>query len=327
MPVVRSAFHPPAFLRNGHVQTILPVLFRRPPSVAVETERLELPDGDFIDLDGMRAGHRKLVILTHGLEGCSRNSYIRGMAAEVQRAGWDALAWNFRGCGEELNRLPRFYHSGETADLGALIVHAAPHYEEIALIGFSLGGNVTLKYLGEAPPHASVVGGIGISVPVDLTASARKLDRERMNRIYLHRFLKTLIAKVEAKAMRFPEELDVAGARRIRSFQEFDDRYTAPLHGFRDAAHYWKESSARRYLEGITVPALLLNAQNDPFLAPECFPYKEAERSQWLTLEAPESGGHVGFQDLRHGLQPWSERRAVEFLANVIQPAAGTSAR
>lgn len=317
MPVVPSAFRPPAFLRNGHLQTILPVLFRRIPVVPTETERLELPDGDFLDLDWMRAGHRRLIILTHGLEGCSRNAYIRGMAAAVQRAGWDALAWNFRGCSGELNRLARFYHSGETTDLGALIAHAAATYPEIALIGFSLGGNVTLKYLGEAPPHPAIVGGIGISVPVDLTASARKLDRERSNRIYLQRFLKTLIAKVEAKATRFPEALNTEGARRIRSFQEFDDRYTAPLHGFRNAAHYWEESSARRYLDGISTPTLLLNAKNDPFLAPECFPFPEAERSAHFTLEAPDSGGHVGFQDLKHGLQPWSERRAVEFLQSL----------
>ncbi len=314
MPVASSSFHPPFYLTNGHVQTILPVLFRRPPALPSISERLELADGDFVDLDWMRAGNRRLVILTHGLEGCSRNGYIRGMAAAVQQAGWDAMAWNFRGCGEELNRLARFYHSGETKDLGALISHAAGQYQEIALVGFSLGGNVTLKYLGEASPHPAILGGVGISVPVDLASSARKLDRDRVNHIYLRRFLVSLVAKAEAKAAAFPADLDVIGARRIRSFQEFDDRYTAPLHGFRNAAHYWEESSARRYLDGITVPALLLNARNDPFLAPECFPFAEAERSALFTLEVPASGGHVGFLDLKNRLQPWSEVRVVEFL-------------
>jgi predicted alpha/beta-fold hydrolase len=151
-------------------------------------------------------------------------------------------------------------------------------------------------------------------VPVDLAASARMLDVRRANRIYLRRFIASLVAKVEAKARRFPEELDVAGARKIRTFEEFDGRYTAPLHGFRDARDYWERCSARQFLAGIKVPTLLLNARNDPFLAPECFPVAEAEGNRVLFLEAPESGGHVGFLDLAHGVQPWSERRVVEFL-------------
>jgi predicted alpha/beta-fold hydrolase len=176
---------------------------------------------------------------------------------------------------------------------------------------------VTLKYLGEKPPHPAVRAGIGISVPVDLGASARALDQRWSNRVYLKRFLVTLIAKIEAKATRFPEELDTAGLRRIRSFQEFDDRYTARLHGFKDADDYWTRSSARQFIGGITVPTLLLNAKNDPFLTPESFPYAEAEASAYVQFEAPESGGHVGFLDLRNGLERWSERRAVEFLRQV----------
>jgi predicted alpha/beta-fold hydrolase len=148
-----------------------------------------------------------------------------------------------------------------------------------------------------------------------ISRPAQVLSTRRLsNRIYLRRFLKTLVAKVEAKAMRFPEQLDAAGARAMRSFQEFDNRYTAPLHGFRDAADYWRQSSARQYLTGIKVPALLLNARNDPFLPSECFPFPEAEANPCLFLEAPCSGGHVGFLDFAAGLQPWSDRRIVEFL-------------
>jgi predicted alpha/beta-fold hydrolase len=314
MPIVSSAFRPPLLLRNGHVQTILGAVLRQGRAASFTRERLELADGDFLDLDWLRAGHPRLGILSHGLEGCSTNGYIRGLAATLQSAGWDALAWNFRGCGSEPNRLLRFYHSGETTDLGAVVQHAATTYPQIAVIGFSLGGNMTLKYLGEAPPHAAVVAGVAISAPVDLAASAGALDRRLSNRIYLRRFLKTLVAKVEAKAMRFPEQLDAAGARAMRSFQEFDNRYTAPLHGFRDAADYWRQSSARQYLTGINVPALLLNARNDPFLPSECFPFPEAEANPCLFLEAPCSGGHVGFLDFVGGLQPWSDRRVVEFL-------------
>ncbi|HWB58803.1 MAG TPA: alpha/beta hydrolase, partial [Chthoniobacteraceae bacterium] len=155
---------------------------------------------------------------------------------------------------------------------------------------------------------------VGISTPVDLAASAKALDQRRSNRIYQRRFLKTLIAKVEAKASRFPGEIDIAGIRSVRSFQEFDDRFTARLHGFRDAADYWKQSSARQYLPGIAVPALLLNARNDPFLTFESFPFPEAEKNASLFFEAPESGGHVGFIDLVRGMEPWSERRVVEFV-------------
>jgi predicted alpha/beta-fold hydrolase len=320
MPIVASRFQPPAFLSNGHIQTILPALLPRRLSIAFQHERFELDDGDFLDLDWARTGRDKLAILSHGLEGCSDDGYNRGMATALQAAGWDALAWNFRGCGKEMNRLPRLYHSGETGDLGAVIRLAATKYSRIALIGFSLGGNMTLKYLGEASPHPAVIGAVAISVPIDLAASALALDQRWSNRIYLQRFIKSLIAKVETKALRFPDQVDVTGSRTIRTFREFDDRYTAPIHGFLDAADYWKKSSARQFLDRITIPTLLLNARNDPFLAPECFPFEEAEQNPYLFFEAPESGGHMGFIDLAHGGDPWSEHRVVEFLATSFLP-------
>ena len=317
MPVLASKFRPPFFLRNGHVQTMLPALFPLKLPFVFKRERIELDDGDFLDLYWSRLGGespRPLVILSHGLEGSAGNGYIVGMAAACNAAGWDALAWDFRCCGIEPNRLLRFYHSGETSDLATVIARAAPQYSRIALVGFSLGGNITLKYMGEAPPHPAVAGAVGISVPVDLAASARALDTRWANRIYLRRFLKTLIAKVEAKAPLFPGQIDIAGIRSVRSFREFDDRFTARLHGFRDAEDYWKQSSAIGYLRGITLPTLLLNARNDPFLSPESFPFIEAESHPHLSLEAPQSGGHVGFIDLANGMEPWSEKRVMEFL-------------
>jgi predicted alpha/beta-fold hydrolase len=314
MPVISSEFRPPLFLRNGHVQTILPVLLPRRLDVVYERETLELTDGDFLELDWSRRGSDKLAVVTHGLEGGTDGGYVRGTVSAMNAAGWDALAWNFRGCGSGLNRLVRFYHSGDTGDLREVISHAVKQYDRIVLIGFSLGGNVTLKYLGEAPADAKVVAAAAISVPVDLTSSARSLDQRISNRVYLRRFLTSLVAKVEAKARHYPEELDVEGVRSIRSFQEFDDRYTAPIHGFRDAAEYWERASSRPFLPAIAIPTLLLSARNDPFLTPECFPFAEAEASSSLHLEAPESGGHVGFLDLKNGLQPWSERRVVAFL-------------
>lgn len=313
MPLVPSQFRPPAFLRNGHVQTILPVLLPRRFTLRLERERLELDDGDFVDLDWHRIAARRVAILSHGLEGNSRQDYMLGTTRALIESGWDVLAWNFRGCGGEPNRLRRFYHSGDTGDLAAVIRLAAARYEQIALVGFSLGGNVTLKYLGEAPPHPAVCAAAAVCVPIDLASCARALDERTSNRVYLRRFITTLVAKIEAKARRFPE-LDVRGARGIGSFREFDGRFTAPIHGFRDADDYWTQSSARPLLPRISVPTLLLNPRNDPFLAPPCYPEDEAAASAHLFLETPDSGGHVGFLDLANGLERWSERRVAEFL-------------
>ena len=321
MPILEPTFHPPRYLRGGHRQTILPAFWRRNHPPLPEAETLELPDGDFLGLRWRRAGHPCLAILSHGLEGDADAGYIRGMAAALGAAGWDLLAWTFRGCGPRPNRLLRFYHSGETGDLAALIRRAASSYPAgIALVGFSLGGNMTLKYLGEAPPHPAVLGGVAISAPVHLAASARALDRRWGNRVYLRRFLKTLVAKVRAKSVAFPGEIDVTHLRRIRNFQQFDDRYTARLHGFRDAADYWAQSSSRQHLGGITLPTLLLNAHDDPFLPPECFPLAEARANPHFFLEAPAHGGHVGFVDFADAAgRTWAERRAVAFLAEWLQ--------
>jgi predicted alpha/beta-fold hydrolase len=317
MPVVASHFRPPLFLRNGHLQTIIPALLRQRSPVIFRRERLELADGDFLDLDWAASRGERVAILSHGLEGSSEDACIRGMANRLQETGWDVLAWNFRGCGKELNRLVRFYHSGETGDLGAIIALAAARYPRIALIGFSLGGNVTLKYLGEGARNPAVIAGIAISVPIDLAASADAIDRRLSNRLYLRRFLKSLLPKVEAKARRFPDRLDASRSHQIRTMREFDDLYTAPIHGFRDAMDYWEKSSAKQYLDRIRVPALLLNAHDDPFLTPECFPYAEAEKNPHFFFESPEWGGHVGFIDSARNIRPWHESRGVEFLAGI----------
>jgi predicted alpha/beta-fold hydrolase len=315
MPVIKSEFKAPVLLRNGHVQTMVGAFLRRRREARFDPERLELEDGDFLDLVWLRQGHNRLAILSHGLEGSADQGYIRGMAATLSAAGWDVLAWNFRGCGADPNRLVRLYHSGATEDLKAVVDHAAIDYSRIALVGFSLGGNLTLKYMGEAPPHPAVMAAAAISAPVDLAGAARRLDSHLSNRLYLRRFISSLVAKVEAKALRFPGEIDARGSSALRTFQEFDDRYTSRLHGFRDAADYWTQASARQYLHQITVPTLLLNARNDPFLAPDCFPFPEAEQNPCFFLETPESGGHLGFLEFAGRLRPWFEDRITQFLA------------
>lgn len=318
MPVVSSSSYcPPAWLPGGHLQTIVPSLYRKVNRVTKEKERLELEDGDFLDLEWRRDGRRKLAILSHGLEGSAGASYVQAMARALSSSGWDVLAWNYRGCSEELNRLPRFYHSGATEDFSAVIEHAMQVHpaEQIDLVGFSLGGNMTLKYLGEKGDQISPLIGraVAFSVPCDLACSSRTLDTAFNREVYMRRFIQTLANKVRRKHRVFPEELDPKGLKSIRTFREFDDRYTAPLHGFRDAEDYWERSSSKRFLSAIRVPALMVNAKNDPFLGPGCFPEAEAKESSFFYLETPEQGGHVGFPTKDRGAF-WMGKRVIEFL-------------
>jgi uncharacterized protein len=315
MPVIRSQFRPPWLLRNAHLQTVLPVITRRRMRVPYQRERLELSDGDFLDLDWLSAVSGRVAILCHGLEGSSSDATICGMARTLQASGWNVLAWNYRGCSGELNRLPRLYHSGETADLARVVEHAARRFPRVALIGFSLGGNVVLKYLGEAPPHSGVVGAVALSAPVDLAASVRALDQKRANRMYLRRLIASLVRKVRAKAMHFPDRIDASLTKDIHGFGDFDGRFTAPLHGFQDAEDYWSKCSSRQFLSAIKVPTLVLSARDDPFLTPDSLPFAGAEANAHLFLEVTETGGHLGFFHSLASDQTWAERRIVEFLA------------
>lgn len=326
MPLIEnSPYQAPAWLPGGHLQTIFPALFRRVRPLLHRTERLELPDGDFLDLEWHGHSSPRLAILSHGLEASTQTGYIQGMAAALIRRGWDVLAWNFRGCSPEPNRLLRMYHSGETGDFHAVICHALGNHpaSTIDLVGFSLGGNLTLKYLGERAAslnprlHRAVV----FSVPCDLACSSHQLSLPT-NRLYMERFLQTMRAKLRAKNARFPGQLDLAGLEKIRTFHEFDDRFTAPIHGFRGAADYWARSSSRPFLPTIQRPTLLVSAGNDPFLGPGCYPREEAAASDFLHLEIPASGGHVGFPASRNHGEYWPETRAAEFLrGNFMTPS------
>ena len=313
MPLVTSSYRAPAWLPGGHLQTIVPALFRKVERVTTRRERLELPDGDFVDLDWAGDGSARLAILSHGLEADSNAPYIQGMARALRADGWDVLAWNFRGCGGEPNRLPRFYHSGSSDDLRHVIQHAMEVHpaERIGLVGFSLGGNITLKYLGEAEVPPRVTRAVAFSVPCDLACSSAELSRFS-NRIYMERFLRSLRGKLRGKHPRFPQEILLEKLKGVRDFRGFDDRFTAPLHGFRDAEDYWARSSSRPFLTAIRIPTLLVNAANDPFLGPGCYPWQEAEESGFFHLEVPAEGGHVGFAS--GGETYGSESRALEFL-------------
>lgn len=300
------------------MQTLVPRLLRKVAPVPYQRERITTPDDDFLELDWARDGRDRLAILLHGLEGCSRSHYIQGLVQELGAAGWDGLVLNFRGCGGEMNRRCRLYHSGETGDLHTVIGHAAaqPDVNEIALVGVSLGGNVTLKYLGEhgAHLHRRIRRAVAISVPCDLTSSAAQLARFS-NRVYMRYFLSTLARKARIKATQFPGIIRTDGLGSMRTFADFDGRVTAPLHGFASAEEYWRLNSSRPFIPFIRVPTLLLNARNDPFLTPACFPEAEARANDLFHLEAPAGGGHVGFAPVRRSERFWSEQRVVEFLA------------
>ena len=327
MPLIQdSSYHAPSWLPGGHVQTIYPALFRRLAAVTTRPERLELVDGDFIDLEWAENGRARLAILSHGLEADLRTGYIQGMAAALLRRGWDVLVWNFRGCGGEPNRLLRMYHSGATEDLQTVISHALAHHpaQAIDLVGFSLGGNLTLKYLGERPGDLSprLHRAVAFSVPCDLACSSRQLALPS-NRLYMDRFLREMRTKIRRKKRMFPDQLDLSGLEQIRTFQEFDDRYTAPIHGFRDAADYWARNSCRQFLPHIRLPTLLVSAANDPFLGPGCYPREEAAASEWFHFEAPATGGHVGFSSFSIPGEYWSETRAAGFLGMTIASEPG----
>lgn len=319
MPLLeQSNYNPPFGFCSGHLQTIYPALLRKLPLTTTERERISTPDGDFIDLDWARAKPcNRLAILTHGLEGSSSGHYVQGMALALVRAGWNVLAWNFRSCSGEPNRKLRSYHSGSIEDLETVIHHAeaARHYESIALIGFSLGGNVTLKLVGDLGHfiNPKIKAAVGISVPCDLAGSAKRLEHHT-NRLYMHRFLKTLSGKVREKARRFPGEIDAAGLELMRTFREFDDAYTAPIHGFINAADYWRQCSCSNHLQNISIPTLLINARDDPFLTPSCYPIEAARSNPHFYLEMPKHGGHMGFIKLNEDKAYWSETRTVEFL-------------
>jgi len=296
--------------------TIYPALFRRLPAVAYQRERMTTSDGDFLDLDVSAVGSSKVVIILHGLEGDASRQYVKGMVHTFNKAGYDTISLNFRGCSGEPNRQLRFYHSGETGDLKQVVDHivATKSYNAIHFVGFSLGGNVLLKYLGEQGGAISplVRSAVALSVPCDLKNSSGELEK-RHNAVYMRRFIRELGYKLQQKAERFPEMIRLDNYDRIKSFREFDDRYTAPIHGFPDALTYWARSSSRPFLAKIRIPALLINALDDPFLGKDCFPYAEAEESEYFYLETPRYGGHVGFVTFG---QPgyWSEKRALEFI-------------
>jgi len=304
-------YSPPWFLFNPHLETIYPSLFRKVALKDFQPERIHTKDNDFLDLYWLKQNSDTVVIISHGLEGNAHRAYIKGMAKAFYEKGFDVLAWNFRGCGDEMNRALRFYHSGATEDLDEVVSHAnSQGYKNIYLIGFSLGGNLTLKYVGERKVSASIKGVAVFSVPMDLYTSCVKIAKPS-NWIYSRRFLKSLKKKIQNKAKLMPG-LDVTKLNSVSTIEEFDDCFTGPLHGFKNAKEYYQQCSAIGFINTISVPTLIVNALNDPFLSRECFP--EKIENSFVRFESPTRGGHVGFSQFNGNGLYWSEQRALEFI-------------
>lgn len=325
MPIISDPPYAGSLLSvNKHFETIYPALFRRVPGVpVVQRERLELPDGDFLDIDyasaDVRRGGRngKVVIISHGLEGDSRRPYVQGMLKAFYRAGWDVMAWNFRGCSGEMNRLLKFYNSGATEDLDLVVQEAMRRgYSDISLVGFSLGGNMTVKFLGE--PYAEkypISSAVAFSVPLDLKGCSNEIDKWH-NYAYAQRFLRSLVKKVVNKAKMFPNDINLASIRRVKTIYQFDDTFTGPLHGYEGAEDYYHKCSSIRFLPAVNTPLLVVNALNDTFLSASCYNKQPFEANTKALMLTPGIGGHCGFARFGNNGTYWSEEIAIDFCSN-----------
>jgi predicted alpha/beta-fold hydrolase len=320
---VTAPFQPAPLLSHPDAQTVFANLWRPRPGAPVERVRWELPDGDFLDLDrtiGLPQG-APLVVICHGLEGSSRAPYVLGLARELAARGLASALLNFRTCGGELNRLPRTYHSGETGDLALVVERLAAERpgRPLLVAGFSLGGNVVAKYLGERGDRlpAELRGGAVVSVPFDLGACSARIDGPgRLMWLYRQRFMRRLRQKAAAKAARLPGHFDAAAVARATTFAEFDELVTAPLHGFASRRDYYARCSSGPFLAGVRRPLLALSAADDPMVPAETLPVALAAASPAVRLVVTAHGGHTAFVDglpFRPGF--WAERTAADHLA------------
>lgn len=316
MPIIPSNYNPPLLYKSGHISTIYSGIIRKVNGLVQQRERLELADGDFLDLDWSYTASPtdKVAILLHGLEGNAQRPYITGSAKQFNISGIDACAVNHRGCSDKPNRLWRSYHSGATDDLEAVIHHILKEkkYTKIYLMGFSLGGNMTLKYLGEGRPVPNEIkGAIAVSVPCSLYSSLLELLKTK-NRLYAKRFMKHLMKKLRTKQLLFPDRISNSEMAGIRNLKDFDDIYTSRAHGFKNVLDYYEKSSSLQFIHAIDTPTLIINARNDSFLGDQCYPYKEAEQNNSVYFELPLYGGHVGFYGPKN--ITYTEKRALKFV-------------
>ena len=319
MPFIQdTSFKPHFFLRNKHINTLYRFLFSN-TKVKFERKRMRTQDNDFIDLDFSKVNSDTIVIAIHGLEGSSSSNYIHTITQTLNHANIDVVAFNMRSCSGEPNKLLSSYHSGKTEDLHEIILFLEKefNYKQIHVVGYSLGGNLTIKFMGEFTNKMpnSVVSAVGVSVPCDLEGSVKSISQAE-NKLYMKGFLKTLKEKAIQKSIQFPNaKIDIDKINKATNFYAFDDLFTAPTNGFKNAKDYWSQSSCKQFIPSVKLPTLLVSAKDDPFLNEKCFPVKEAKENDFFTFLQTKHGGHLGFvTGFKMKEQRWLENVITSFI-------------
>lgn len=319
MPFIQnSKYNPKTIHRNGHISTIYSGRIKKFPPPNYTRVKHELEDGDFLNIDFVFKDPKKALILFHGLEGDSKRTYNNSAADFFLNKDFSVFAWNNRSCGGEMNRLPRMYHHGVVSDVEEIIKFVLDKgFEEIYLMGFSMGAAQILNYLGsELEIPKEIKAAAVYSAPIKLKSSAESLKRG-FNRVYLNVFTRKLKVKFKEKALQFPDLIDVDRIPTIKTFDEVDEYFTAPLHGFTNREDYYEKASPNYVIDKIKTPVLVVNAWDDPFLGEECYPIEFAKKHKYVYLETPKYGGHCAFP-MRNSNYSWMDFRAYEFFNSEI---------
>lgn len=315
MPILAKDDYKPSFLlRNGHVNSMYTFFRRKPLKPKFSRQTITTPDDDFLDLDTLISGNSKCLFLCHGLEGSTDSQYILGLSKWASEVGWDVIALNYRGCSGRVNKSLISYHSGFTSDLNHVLHYFKDNYDRISVVGFSLGGNILLKYLGENPDQLpdNLDKAVAISTPVDPSSASRQL-KKLSNKPYSRNFLNSLFGKIRQKHKLYPNDIDLSLIPKIKEIWDYDEYYTAQIHGFQGAEDYYAKCNSKQFLKDISIDTLLINALDDPFLPKECYPYDEAKDHKNLFFLACRYGGHVGF--FSNKTKPfWHEKKILSFL-------------
>jgi uncharacterized protein len=307
----------PFLHKNKHFSTIYAAKVKRFSSPNYQREKLELHDGDFLNIDYKMQSKSKAVILCHGLEGNSQRTYINSCSNYFLKQDFSVFAWNNRSCGGEMNRLPQLYHHASIEDLDAVVQFVlSKEIQEIYLIGFSMGGAQVLNYLGRIPDlSAKVKAGVAVSVPIEIKASADSL-KKGFNQVYMKNFVLDLTKKLKIKAQQFPDLMEWENIKKVKNFDYLDDNFTAPMHGFIDKYDYYFKVSPARSNDKIDKPVLIINAFDDPFLGEGCFPTEIATKNSYIHLETPKYGGHCAYP-MKNSVYSYAEIRAFEFFNSI----------
>ncbi len=305
-------YKPSIFFRNGQFNTIYTALFRKPETPIWSRVRIETPDGDFFDTDQILQNNRQLVIILHGLEGSTSSQYMIGLSSFLSENQFDVIAVNHRSCSGEMNRLKTMYNSGFTNDLHQLVTENETTYEAIFIVGFSLGGNIVLKYINDGiyPQSPKVKRVVGVSVPIHLSNCLQEIIKPK-NKMYDKMFKRSLISKLKLKHKQFPKEVPIEKLDEVKTLWHIDEFFTGPMHGYDGAEHYYESCSSLQFLAKTQIPLMLINAQDDPFLSADCYPYRFSDEHPYFELVAPKHGGHVGFYT--KGKVFWHEKLIADF--------------